>query len=133
MLEGLTPERGAVICVGYHSRVSALGVLSHSFMGHEIEGRWLDRRPAGEIGLAHATAAAIGGPVAVLTGDDFACAEMTERDASVRAGAVKYGDSLGHLVGHADRLGAGDLPSLFRLFGVWIRVAASLTNQPPYC
>ncbi len=37
MLEGLTPERGAVICVGYHSRVSALGVLSHSSMGHGIE------------------------------------------------------------------------------------------------
>ncbi len=27
----------------------------------------------------------------------------------------------------------GTLPSLYRLFGVWMRVAASLTNQPPYC
>jgi D-amino peptidase len=27
----------------------------------------------------------------------------------------------------------GPLPSLYRQFGVWMRVAASLTNQPPYC
>lgn len=26
----------------------------------------------------------------------------------------------------------GALPSLYRLFGVWMRVAASLTDQPPY-
>ena len=70
MLEGLAPEHDAVICVGYHSRAGALGVLSHSFMGHEIEDMWLDGRPVGEIGLAHATAAAIGVPVVALTGDD---------------------------------------------------------------
>ncbi|MFI5689592.1 hypothetical protein [Streptomyces sp. NPDC051636] len=32
-------------------------------MGHEIEDIWLDGRPVGEIGLARATAAAIGVPV----------------------------------------------------------------------
>jgi len=68
MLEGLTPVHDAMICVGYHSRAGALGVLSHSFMGHEIEDMWLDGRPVGEIGLAHATAAAIGVALTVLTG-----------------------------------------------------------------
>ena len=77
MLEGLDGDFNAVLCIGYHSRAGALGVLSHSFMGHEIENMWLDGRQVGEIGLAHATAAAIGVPVAVLTGDDRACAEMT--------------------------------------------------------
>ncbi|MFJ9247731.1 M55 family metallopeptidase [Streptomyces sp. NPDC101776] len=67
---------------------------------------WLAGRPVGEIGLAHATAAAIGVALTVLTGDDCACTEMTEWDASVRTGAVKH---------------ARD------------RFAASLTNQPPYC
>lgn len=90
MLEGLTPEHDAVICVGYHSRAGALGVLSHSFMGHEIEDMWLDGRPVGEIGLTYATAAAIGVPVTVLTGDDCACTEMSECDTSVRTVAVKY-------------------------------------------
>ncbi|WP_369226435.1 M55 family metallopeptidase [Streptomyces sp. R39] len=189
MLEGLTPEHDAVICVGY-SRAGALGVLSHSFMGHEIEDMWLDGRPVGEIGLAHATAAAIGVPVAALTGDDCACAEMTEWDATVTTVAVKYArDRFAADLRPAEEARAaiekavaaslstapkasevpaapsvltvrwqsasvastllgipgvtsadtrtvqtqGALPSLYRLFGVWTRVAASLTNQPPYC
>ncbi|MEU1462530.1 M55 family metallopeptidase [Streptomyces sp. NPDC005727] len=191
MLEGLTPEHDAMICVGYHSRAGALGVLSHSFMGHEIEDMWLDGRPVGEIGLAHATAAAIGVALTVLTGDDCACTEMTEWDASVRTVAVKYArDRFAAELRPAEEareaiekavsaslsappkasVGAdaapstltvrwqsasvastllgipgvapadtrtvqaqGTLPSLYRLFGVWMRVAASLTNQPPYC
>ncbi|WP_327317774.1 M55 family metallopeptidase [Streptomyces sp. NBC_01235] len=190
MLEGLEPTHDAVLCVGYHARAGALGVLSHSFMGHEIEDMWLDGRPVGEIGLAQATAAALGVPVAVLTGDDGACAEATEWDASVTTVAVKCArDRFAADLRPADeartaieeavasRLSApltappaasgpstltvrwqsasvastllgipgvtstdtrtveaqGELPGLYRLFGVWMRVAASLTNQPPYC
>jgi D-amino peptidase len=190
MLEGLVPEHDAMVCVGYHSRAGALGVLSHSFMGHEIEDMWLDGRPVGEVGLAHATAAAIGVPVAALTGDDSACAEMAEWDSSVTTVAVKYardrfaadlrpaeeartaiekavaaglstrrtaaavtsGSSTLTVrwqsasvastllgipgVSSADSRtvqAEGTLPGLYRLFGVWMRVAASLTNQPPYC
>jgi D-amino peptidase len=190
MVEGLTPQHDAAVFVGYHSRAGALGVLSHSFMGHEIEDMWLDGRPVGEIGLAHATAAAIGVPVTALTGDDCACTEMTEWDASVRTVAVKYArDRFAADLRPAEEARAaiekavavslstvpkvseapadpsvltvrwqsasvastllgipgvtladtrtvraqGDLPSLYRLFGVWTRVAASLTNQQPYC
>lgn len=90
MLEGLTAEHDAMVCVGYHARAGTLGVLSHSFMGHEIEDMWLDGRPVGEIGLAQATAAAFGVPMVVLTGDDTACAEISAWDDSVTAVAVKY-------------------------------------------
>ncbi|MFH9663256.1 M55 family metallopeptidase [Streptomyces sp. NPDC017248] len=190
MLEGLTGEYDAALCVGYHARAGTPGVLSHSFMGHEIEDMWLDGRPAGEIGLAHATAAALGVPVVALTGDDAACAEMTEWDASVVTVPVKYARdrfaaelrpaaqaraAIEEAVAAAltrvpDRpappvseatltvrwqsasvaavlLGipgvtaddartvraTGPLPALYRQFGVWTRVATSLTNQPPYC
>ncbi|AEY90909.1 D-aminopeptidase [Streptomyces hygroscopicus subsp. jinggangensis 5008] len=190
MLEGLTGEYDAALCVGYHSRAGAPGVLSHSFMGHEIEDMWLDGRPVGEIGLAHATAAALGVPVVALTGDDAACAEMTEWDASVVTVPVKYArdrfaaelrpqaearEAIEEAVARAlsqdpprpapsaaeatltvrwqsasvaaTLLGipgvtaedprtvraSGEMPSLYRQFGVWMRVAASLTNQPPYC
>ncbi|MCF1597142.1 M55 family metallopeptidase [Streptomyces muensis] len=190
MLEGLDAGHDAVLCVGYHSRAGELGVLSHSFMGHEIEDIWLDGQPVGEIGLAHATAAAIGVPVAVLTGDDRACAEMAKWDASVTTVAVKYAkDRFAADLRPADEartaieeavagalavrrtpvaapseastltvrwqsasvastlLGIpgvtatdtrtvqarGALPGLYRQFGVWMRVAASLTNQAPYC
>jgi D-amino peptidase len=89
MLEGLTGDFDAAVCVGYHARAGALGVLSHSFMGHEIEDMWLDDRPAGEIGLNHATAAALGVPVVALSGDDAACAEMSGWDPDVATVAVK--------------------------------------------
>ncbi|MEU2440014.1 M55 family metallopeptidase [Streptomyces rubradiris] len=190
MLEGLTGEYDAVLCVGYHSRAGAPGVLSHSFMGHEIEDMWLDGRPVGEIGLAQATAAALGVPVVALTGDDAACAEMTEWDASVATVPVKYArdrfaaelrpgaeareaieETVAAALATAPRRPAptaaeatlavrwqsasvaatllgipgvtaddprtvrasGPLPALYRQFGVWMRVASSLTNQPPYC
>jgi D-amino peptidase len=89
MLEGLDADFGAVLCVGYHSRAGALGVMSHSFMGHEIEDMWLDGRPVGEIGMVHATSAAIGVPVLMLSGDDAACAEAEKWDGSVQTAAVK--------------------------------------------
>jgi D-amino peptidase len=89
MLEGLDRSFDAALCVGYHARAGTLGVLSHSFMGHEIEDMWLDGKPTGEIGLTHAAAAAFGVPVVVLTGDDAACAEAADWDPAVRTVAVK--------------------------------------------
>ncbi|MET7286294.1 M55 family metallopeptidase [Streptomyces sp. NPDC005573] len=190
MLDGLTGDHDAALCVGYHSRAGVLGVLSHSFMGHEIEDIWLDGRPVGEIGLAHATAAALGVPLVALTGDDAACAEMTDWDPAVVTVPVKYArDRFAarlRPVGEAREaieegvrraltpaparpapaageatlavrwqsasvasllLGipgvtaddsrtvraSGPLPALYRLFGVWMRVASSVTGQAPYC
>lgn len=190
MLEGLTAAHDAMICVGYHSRAGALGVLSHSFMGHEIEDIWLDGSPVGEIGLAQATAAALGVPVAVLTGDDAACAEAAAWDERIATVPVKYAhDRFSAQLRPAaearqaieDAVAAaltpspprppaasedvtltvrwqsssvaatlpgipgvtasdsrtvqarGQLPALYRQFGIWMRVASSMTNQPPYC
>jgi D-amino peptidase len=90
MIEGLTAEYDAALCVGFHSRAGVLGVLSHSFMGHEIEDMWLDDQLVGEIGMLHAAAASLGVPVALLTGDDTACAEMTAWDDRVSTVAVKH-------------------------------------------
>ncbi|MFD7154901.1 M55 family metallopeptidase [Kribbella sp. NPDC059898] len=90
MMEGLTSDHDAAICVGFHARAGVLGVLSHSFMGHEIEDIWLDDHLTGEIGLLHAAAAAHGVPLAVLTGDDTACAEMKSWDPTVATVPVKY-------------------------------------------
>ncbi|MCX4398782.1 M55 family metallopeptidase [Streptomyces sp. NBC_00257] len=191
MLEGLDATYDAVLCVGFHSRAGTLGVMSHSFMGHEIEDMWLEDRPVGEIGLAHATAAALGVPVVMLSGDDTACAEMTDWDSTVTCVAVKHAGGrfaaelpplaearqaietavasslttrqAAALTAHCGTstltvrwqsasvastlLGipgvtsadsrtvqaSGPLPDLYRLFGVWTRVATALTNQAPYC
>ena len=193
MIEGLTPDFDALVCVGCHSRAGAHGVLSHSFMGHEIEDMWLDDAPTGEIGLVHACAAAMGVPLAALTGDDAACHEATAWDPAIATTAVKYvrsrfaadlrpapearkaieetvataleaprtteasTEASTAIAALAVRwqssavaeilLGipgvtrvdtrtvqaTGTPPELFRQFGVWMRVASALTNQPPYC
>jgi D-amino peptidase len=192
MLEGLSPDFDAAVFIGYHARAGTLGVLSHSFMGHEIEDMWLDDRPAGEIGLTHATAAAFGVPVVAMSGDDAACAEMAAWDPAVTAVAVKQArdrfaaqllpvaqarEAIEQSVTAAVRARAdagrppsetgsrtlairwqsasaasqlegipgvklrdgrttevsGAMPDLFRLLGVFMRAAAAMSGQGPYC
>ncbi|MEV0291206.1 M55 family metallopeptidase [Kribbella sp. NPDC050820] len=190
MMEGLTSEYDAALCIGYHARAGVLGVLSHSFMGHEIEDIWLDDQVTGEIGLFHAAAAAYGVPVAMLTGDDTACAEMTAWDPNVAVVPVKYAKDrfAAELVPVPDAQAAieqtaatalaalpslpanltstreltvrwqsasvvshltaipgvtrrddrtitvqADMPHLYRLFNLFLRVATAVTTNPPYC
>ncbi|GAB3934894.1 M55 family metallopeptidase [Kribbella albertanoniae] len=90
MIEGLTSSYDAVLCVGFHARAGILGVLSHSFMGHEIEDIWLDDQVTGEIGLFEATAASYGVPLVLLTGDDTACAEATAWNGAIHTVPVKF-------------------------------------------
>jgi D-amino peptidase len=89
MLEGLDSDFAVVLCIGFHARAGSLGVMSHSFMGHEIEDMWLNGQPVGEIGLLHATAAALRVPVGLLSGDDAACEEMAAWDSGVTTVQVK--------------------------------------------
>ncbi|MFK4088649.1 M55 family metallopeptidase [Kribbella sp. NPDC020789] len=90
MIEGLSSSYDAVLCVGFHARAGVLGVLSHSFMGHEIEDIWLDDQLTGEIGLFEAAASAYGVPLVLLTGDDTACREATAWNPAIRTVPVKY-------------------------------------------
>ncbi|GAA2091167.1 hypothetical protein GCM10009801_56670 [Streptomyces albiaxialis] len=192
MVQDLDDGFGTMLCVGYHARAGALGVLSHSFMGHEIEDMWLDGRPMGEIGFAHATATALGVPVVMLSGDDVACAEAAEWDPDVVTAPVKYArdrfaarllpaaearklieeaaaegvrraakaprpardtvprtlavrwqsasvasqlEGIPGVTRRDDRTVevTGEVPALFRLFGVFSGVAYSVTGQAPYC
>jgi D-amino peptidase len=89
MLEGLDKTFDAIICIGFHARAGENGVLSHSFMGHEVEDIWLNDKPVGEIGLLHAAAQEIGVPVIMLTGDNVACKEIEEWDPAVKTVSVK--------------------------------------------
>jgi D-amino peptidase len=89
MIEGLDTSFDAVVCIGFHAKAGALGVLSHSFMGHEVEDIWLDDVSVGEIGLLQAAAAEMGVPVVMLTGDDIACDEAKVFDSTIATVAVK--------------------------------------------
>jgi D-amino peptidase len=121
MIEGLTADFDAVVCVGFHSRAGTLGVLSHSFMGHEIEDIWLDDHLTGEIGLLHTAASSYGVPVAALTGDNTACAEATAWDPKIRTYPVKQ---------TKDRFAAQLVPVAESRAGIEQTVRAALTTLP---
>jgi D-amino peptidase len=161
-------------------------------MGHEIEDMWLDGKRMGEIGFAHATAASLGVPVVMLSGDDAACDEVAAWDPGVVTAPVKYAvdrfaarlrpvsealkaieeaategvrraEGFGRLIApqstaalairwqsatvasHLEAIPGvslrdartveitGAVPDLYRLFGVFMRVAAAVSDQHPYC
>ena len=192
MLEGLDKTFDAIICIGFHARAGENGVLSHSFMGHEVEDIWLNGRQVGEIGLLYAAAQETNVPVVMLTGDNIACKEIEQWDATVQTVSVKesidrfaanllsieeavskieatakaavirekQGDKnpyinkvstlkirwqsasvASHLTGIPGVTlydvrtveVKGTVTELYRLLFVFFKVAASMTNQQPYC
>ncbi|NUV65944.1 M55 family metallopeptidase [Streptomyces sp. CAI-121] len=100
MLAGLDEETDAALFVGYHVRAGeGPGVLAHTMNGEILDVRVAGRAPGegargtghapgedvritgrslGEIGLNAAMAGHLGVPVVLLSGDDAACAELTE-------------------------------------------------------
>lgn len=92
MGQGLTPECGAAMFVGYHARAGTpRGVLNHTWMGREIHNLYLNGEIAGEIRLIAGLAGSMGVPVALVTGDEAACAEAREVLGDVETVAVKKG------------------------------------------
>ncbi|SBU89003.1 D-amino peptidase [Streptomyces sp. Ncost-T6T-1] len=78
MLAGLDEETDAALFVGYHVRAGeGPGVLAHTMNGEILDVR-VAGRSLGEIGLNAAMAGHLGVPVVLLSGDDAACAEVTE-------------------------------------------------------
>lgn len=93
MGQGLEVSTTAALLVGYHSRAGAdtCGVLSHTWMGREIENVLLNGRVVGETGLVAALAGSMGVPVALVTGDEAVCEEARELLGDIETVAVKRG------------------------------------------
>ncbi|MBZ6078770.1 M55 family metallopeptidase [Microvirga puerhi] len=70
MFEGLAADHAGVICLGYHARARAPGVLAHTVNGFAFGRIRLNGLELGEAGLYGAYAGSIGVPVILLTGDD---------------------------------------------------------------
>ncbi|NEB39139.1 M55 family metallopeptidase [Streptomyces sp. SID14515] len=89
MLAGLAAETDAALFVGYHVRAGeGPGVLAHTMNGEILDVR-VAGRSLGEIGLNAAMASHLGVPVVLLSGDDAACAELTELVPAAVTVAVK--------------------------------------------
>jgi D-amino peptidase len=92
MGEGLDSSFDVALFVGYHARAgTAAGVLNHTWMGREILNVHLNGEVAGEIRLMAAFAGTYGVPVALVTGDEAACAEARQLLGAVETVAVKAG------------------------------------------
>lgn len=92
MGQGLRPDHTAAMFVGYHARAGVPhGVLNHTWMGYEIQNLYLNGEVAGEIRLIAGLAGSMGVPVALVAGDEAACAEAREVLGEVETVAVKKG------------------------------------------
>ncbi|MCW2912493.1 MAG: D-aminopeptidase [Actinomycetia bacterium] len=93
MGQGLDGSFAAALLVGYHSRAGAdtCGVLSHTWMGREVENIWLNGRLVGEIGIVAALAGSLEVPVALVTGDEAVCEEARLLLKDAETVAVKRG------------------------------------------
>lgn len=89
MLGGLGDDVDAVLFVGYHARAgTGPAVLAHT-MSDAVLGVRLNGRDVGEIGLNAALAGHYGVPVVLLSGDDVACAELSDLVPGATTVAVK--------------------------------------------
>ncbi|MGY0059072.1 M55 family metallopeptidase [Streptomyces sp. LZ34] len=89
MLGGLDEHTDAVLFVGYHARAGVgPAVLAHTMSDAILDVRMVGRS-LGEIGLNAAMAGHLGVPVALLSGDDIACAELRDLVPSAVTVAVK--------------------------------------------
>jgi len=85
-------EADALILLGYHALAGTAGaLLEHTFSSAEVQNLWLNGRLVGEIGIHAATAAELGVPVILVSGDDKACAEAVEWIPGVVTCPVKTG------------------------------------------
>ncbi|MGB8648188.1 MAG: M55 family metallopeptidase [Anaerolineae bacterium] len=106
MMAGIDRRFDAVFFIGYHARAgSTPATIDHTYWGPDsVQGVWLNGIEVGESGLNGALAGYFGVPVALLTGDQTACAQAREffgehletvvvKQAISRSAAINYAPS----------------------------------------
>lgn len=88
MVQGITPDDGLAVFVGYHAAAGGPGVLSHTFSSNFTEVR-LNGVPVSEAEVNGTYAASLGVPVGLVTGDDRICEVAAKAFPGVATVAVK--------------------------------------------
>jgi len=88
-MEGISNEFDLAMFVGYHSRMGAPGVLSHTISGASVANVWINGRVVGETGINATLAGWFGVPVGLITGDQHVCNEARELLGRVHTVEVK--------------------------------------------
>lgn len=90
MVEGVAAAHGCALFVGYHAGAgSRAGILDHTYNGRVIARCRVGGRDWNETAINAAVCGASGVPVALVTGDQTACAQAREHLGDVETVAVK--------------------------------------------
>jgi len=90
MMEGIDESVDGVFFIGYHARNgSPYAVLDHTWSSKTVANVWLNNLLTGEYGLNAAVAGHFGAPVIMVSGDQTACAQVSELLGSVETAIVK--------------------------------------------
>jgi D-amino peptidase len=94
MMEGIDESIDGVLFVGYHARNgSPNAILDHTWSSKTVANVWLNDLLTGEYGLNAAVAGHFGVPVIMVSGDQTACAQVTELLGDVETAIVKQASS----------------------------------------
>jgi D-amino peptidase len=94
MMQGIDESVDGVMFVGYHARNgSPNAVLDHTWSSRTVANVWLNDILTGEYGLNAAVAGHFGVPVIMVSGDQTACAQVTELLGDVETAVVKQASS----------------------------------------
>jgi D-amino peptidase len=94
MMQGIDGSVDGVMFIGYHARNgSQNAVLDHTWSASTVANVWLNNRLTGEYGLNAAVAGHFGVPVIMVSGDQTACAQVTELLGKVETAEVKQATS----------------------------------------
>jgi D-amino peptidase len=90
MMQGIDENVDGVMFIGYHARNgSPNAILDHTWSSKTVANIWLNDILTGEYGLNAAVAGHFGVPVLMVSGDQTACAQVTELLGDVETAVVK--------------------------------------------
>jgi D-amino peptidase len=94
MMQGIDESIDGVMFVGYHARNgSPNAILDHTWSSRTVANVWLNDILTGEYGLNAAVAGHFGVPVIMVSGDQTACAQVTELLGDMEIAIVKQASS----------------------------------------
>ena len=90
MMQGIDESVDGVIFMGYHARNgSPNAILDHTWSSRTVANLWLNETLTGEYGLNASLAGHFGVPVIMVSGDQTACAQVTELLGEMETAVVK--------------------------------------------
>lgn len=91
MMQGIDGSVDGVFFIGYHARNgSPNAILDHTWSSHTVANVWLNDLLTGEYGLNAAVAGHFGVPILMVSGDQTACAQVTELLGDLETAIVKH-------------------------------------------